>query len=754
MSHAAKSPSTAGAHWVAALAEFLRTQPGVSAVRFDPSVRKVAVATLGEVDLALLDVQLAEVIAAVEEKLDAPAGAPGAAPAGFVLKQEGEAAVLAKETCATAPHFWKWREFKWPEPEEVEEEEDWRVLAAFAAVCWVFGTTAYVLKTGGWAGATTVNVLFGLSICAGGWDAAIDVWAKIRKGELDIHFLMLAVAAGAMAIGHWDEGALLLFLFSAAGAMEAYALDRTHRAVDSLLKAAPKEATRVEAGGIQQTITVQEIGVGNTLFVKPGEAFPADGLVTSGKTAADEATLTGEARPVEKGEGDPVFSGTINLWGAVEFSVQRLPSESTLQRIIRLIQTAQKLKAPSERFTDKFGVRYTYAVLGGTTLMFFVWWLGFGIAPFDNIMVGGAELRSAFYRAMTLLVVASPCALVLSIPAAILAAIAWGAKHGILFRGGAAIEKLADVNLVALDKTGTLTTGDLEVVGYESYPAGREQEVLELAFSLEQNSQHPIARAITSYGRKHGVAGHEIQEFQSITGQGLKAKRGDATVLLGRRELLHEGPLAAWIKDVPPAPPELTEVWVIGKSVIGRVLLKDEVRTQSQTVLAEMRSLGLRTVMLTGDRRQAAESVAKELGLDEVRAGLSPEAKVAAVQEFRAAGKKVAMVGDGVNDAPSLAAAYVSVAMGARGSDAALEQSEVILMNDKIENFLSAYRLSQRARRVIRQNLIISLGTVLVMVGCALAGVVPLTVGVFAHEGSTVVVCLNGLRLLFGKDRA
>lgn len=737
------------------MAEFLQSQPGVEAVRVDPTARKVSVATLGKVDLALLDQRLTEVIAALEEKLATLPAAGLAAPSGFVLKQEGEASVVSKQSCETAPHFWKWREYQWPEtPQEAEEEEDWRVLGGFAAVCWVFGTSAFLIEYFHWGSTTTVNVLYGLSIVAGGWDAAIDVWAKIRKGELDIHFLMLAVAAGAMAIGHWGEGALLLFLFSASGAMEAYALNRTHREVDSLLKAAPKEATRVEADGKQTVIKVEEIAVGNTLFVKPGEAFSADGLVTSGKTAVDESNLTGEARPVEKAAGDQVFSGTINLWGAAEFSVQRLPAESTLQRIIRLIQTAQKLKAPSERFTDKFGVRYTYAVLGLTTAMFFVWWLIGGIAPFDNFVRDGVEIRSAFYRAMTLLVVASPCALVLSIPSAILAAIAWGAKHGILFRGGAAIEKLADVNLVSLDKTGTLTTGDLEVVGYESYPPGREQEVLELAYSLEQNSQHPIARAITSYGRKHGVTEHEIADFQSITGQGLKAKHGDATVLLGRRELLNEGPLAAWIKDVPPASPELSEVWVIGKGVIGRVLLKDEVRMQSKAVLAEMKRLGLKTVMLTGDRRQAAESVAKELGLDEVRAGLSPEAKVAAIQEFRHAGMKVAMVGDGVNDAPSLAAAFVSVAMGARGSDAALEQSEVILMNDKIENFLSAYRLSQRARRVIRQNLFISLGTVLVMVGCALFGIVPLTIGVFAHEGSTVVVCLNGLRLLFGKDRA
>ncbi|HLP03324.1 MAG TPA: cation-translocating P-type ATPase [Opitutaceae bacterium] len=746
----------AAADWISALAEFLQSQPGVEAVKLDPTARTVSVATLGQVDLQLLDQRLTEVIAALEEKIAALPASDVAAPSGFQVRREGEAAVVSKQSCATAPRFWKWREFQWPEPAEEEEEEDWRVLAGFATACWLFGTTAFVLKVAGVIApdSITIKVLYGLSILAGGFDAAIDVWSKVRKGELDIHFLMLAVAAGASAIGHWDEAALLLFLFSASGAMEAYALNRTHREVDSLLKAAPKEATRVDADGKQTVIKVEEIALGNTLFVKPGESFPADGLVTSGKTAADEANLTGEARPVEKAEGDQVFSGTINLWGAVEFSVQRLPAESTLQRIIRLIQTAQKLKAPSERFTDKFGVRYTYAVLGATAAMFFVWWLGFGIQPFDNLVVDGVEVRSAFYRAMTLLVVASPCALVLSIPSAILAAIAWGAKHGILFRGGAAIEKLADVDLVSLDKTGTLTTGDLEVVGYESFPPGREQEVLELAFSLEQNSQHPIARAITAYGRKHGVTEHDIAEFQSITGHGLKAKQGDATIMLGRRELLHEGPLAGWIKDVPPAPPELSEVWVIGKGVIGRVLLKDEVRTQSKSVLAEMKRLGLRTVMLTGDRRQAAESVAKDLGLDEVRAGLTPEAKVAAIQEFRAQGRKVAMVGDGVNDAPSLAAAFVSVAMGARGSDAALEQSEVVLMNDKIENFLSAYRLSQRARRVIKQNLIISLGTVIVMVGCSMAGIVPLTLGVFAHEGSTVVVCLNGLRLLFGKDRA
>jgi Cd2+/Zn2+-exporting ATPase len=428
--------------------------------------------------------------------------------------------------------------------------------------------------------------------------------------------------------------------------------------------------------------------------------------------------------------------------------VRRLPGESTLQKIIRLIQTAQKLKAPSERFTDKFGAGYTFVVLGMTTAMFLIWWLVFHLPPFDNT----AEHTSAFYRAMTLLVVASPCALVLSIPSAILAAIAWGARNGILFRGGAAIEKLAEVNLVALDKTGTLTTGELAVVGVESFPAGREQEIIELACALERNSQHPIARAVTRHGKKNGVRELQVEEFASITGQGLRGRHDGASVMLGRRELLEEGPLAGWARNLPPASAELTEVWVLASGLIGRVLLQDEIRTQSRDVLAQLRAKGIRTVMLTGDRSHAAEAVARELGLDEVKAGLSPEGKVAAIQAYRAQGYKVAMVGDGVNDAPSLAAAHVSVAMGARGSDAALEQSEVILMNDRIDHFLSAAHLSRRARRIIRQNLAVALGVVVIMVLAAGLGVVPLTVGVFAHEGSTVVVCLNSLRLLFGRN--
>ncbi|MDF9826634.1 Cd2+/Zn2+-exporting ATPase [Ereboglobus sp. PH5-10] len=628
---------------------------------------------------------------------------------------------------------------------------EWKNLALLAGLCGVLGVTGFVIERAEVGPAWLAGAFYIAALVAGAWDAAKDSWENIKARTLDIHFLMLAVAVGAACIGAWHEAVVLLFLFSGAEAMEAYAMDRTQREVSSLLKSAPKTATLLDDAGMETTVEVAALAVGNHVRVKPGEAFPTDGTVIKGESACDESTITGEATPVEKEAGAAVYSGTINLWGVLDFEVNRLPSESTLQKIIRMIQTAQKLRAPSERFTDKFGGHYTLLALGACAVMFFVWWLGFGAPPFIS-----GETTSAFYRAMTLLVVMSPCALVLSIPSAILAAIAWGARHGVLFRGGAAIEKLADVDVIALDKTGTLTTGKLSVATVESFPPGRESDVLRLACALENNSQHPLARAIVKHAQNTGVQTAAVEAFESLTGMGLRGRVDGVPVLLGRRELIienHTGPLVETIKSFPPSSPDLSEVWVTGGDVTGRILLRDEIRTTSRDTLAKLRANGVRTVMLTGDRRHAAENIARELGLDEVRSGLKPEDKVAAIQSFREQGKRIAMVGDGVNDAPSLAAADVSIAMGARGSDAALEQAEVILMHDRIENVLAAFRLSRRAKRIIKQNLAVSLGVVVVMATGSIFGIVPLWLGVIAHEGSSVVVCLNALRLLLGKDK-
>jgi Cd2+/Zn2+-exporting ATPase len=751
-----KSTTGQEGDWVDALVRFIREQPGVNAVRVDPGAHKVAVATIGRDTEADLAKRLGETIAAVEAGLSAAHG--GSAPRGFKLIHKGGATIVGRETCETAERLWLWREMEWPDVEEARRkarvpehwvEGGWRALALLASGCAVAGVAGALA---GWLVPGLpwlARAIYAMGLVAGGFDAAMDSWANLREGRIDIHFLMLAVATGAVLVGAWGEAVVLLTLFSAAGAMEEYALDRTQREVSALLKSAPKVATLVLADGSEREIDVGELRPGHRLRVRPGEAFAADGLVAKGESASDESTLTGEASPVSKATGDEVFSGTVNLWGALEFDVSRLSSESTLERIIRLIKTAQKMRAPSERFTDRFGTGYTYMVIGGAFAMFLVWWLWLGLPPLAN----ANGVRSAFYRAMTLMVVASPCALVLSIPSAILASIARGARHGILFRGGAAVERLAEVDVVALDKTGTLTMGELSVERIESFPTGREREVLEMAGALESKSQHPIARAILRRVRADGVRIAEVEEFRSITGKGLKGRIGGSALFLGRRELLEDGPLAEWARNLPPASAELSEVWVVGKELIGRLLLTDRIRAESGAVLRELRSMGVRTVMLTGDRRHAAELVARELGLDEVRSGLSPEGKVAAVRAIHDAGHTVAMVGDGVNDAPSLAAADVGVAMGARGSDAALEQAEVILMNDRIENFLAAHRLSRRSRAIIRQNLGISLGVVVVMVIATTLGAVPLAAGVVAHEGSTVVVCLNSLRLLFGRLR-
>ncbi|MEM8866804.1 MAG: cation-translocating P-type ATPase [Verrucomicrobiota bacterium] len=729
--------------WALGLAHFLKQNAVVEAVRFDESSKRVEIATLGPVDLELLKARLAETMATIlAETVEAPL------PEGILLERGDAGAIeLQKPTCLTAPRLWRWRAMPWPEP-DAEGEDDWRFLAMLAGLCALFGLAGWLYGSmagvGGWLPVT----FFICSMIAGGWDAFQDVKKGLPKGELDIHFLMLAVAVGAGSIGAWAEGSLLLFLFSFSASLEAFAMHRTRREIDSLFEATPKTALILDAAGIQIEVPVAEVEVGDMVVVKPGNSFPVDGDIVEGKTAADESNLTGEANPVSKLGGDSVYSGTINLWGAVQVRASRLSSESSMQKVIRLIREAQHLKAPSQRFTDRFGTSYTIGILGLTALMFFVWWLGFGIQPFSNTEAG----FSAFYRAMTLLVVASPCALVLSIPSAILAAIAWGARNGILFRGGAAIEKLAEVDLVALDKTGTLTTGEMVVDSIESFPLGREKEAAELAYSLEAHGSHPIGRAIRQYGETLGVEARDISNFQAMSGKGVQGLDGEVRCVLGRRELLEQGPLAEWIATVPEPPPEFTENWIFKDDLIARILLKDQIRRDSKPILDELRSMGLKSVMLTGDRRGAAESVGREIGIGQIRAGLKPEGKVAAIKEYLDDGYKVAMVGDGVNDAPSLAAAYVSVAMGARGSDAALEHSEVVLMNDRIDNFLSAIRLSARARAIIRQNLAIALVTVVLMAGAAILGWIPLSLGVFAHEGSTVLVCLNSLRLLFLKE--
>jgi Cd2+/Zn2+-exporting ATPase len=753
-----------------AVAAVLVEEPTLEAVTIDPQHHKISVATLGRTDETRLRERINAKLEAAE-RADSPhacqllvsggtcanCATPLSAPEQnqFTVRHEQGATTIARVTCPTAPKFWRWRDLPFPKVvqrdveflEHADEEHDhhadeWKWQLALAIACGVFGLVAAYAVPAPWR-----IPVFALSYLAGAWFPAEEVWERLRQRAIDVHFLMLAVAAGAASIGAWGEGATLLFLFSLSGALEHYALGRTQKEIRSLFHDAPKTATVLEASGREREVKVDALQAGLRLLVKPGSQFPVDAEVLKGRTAADESNLTGEATPVEKKIGDTVLAGTINLWGAVEVSVLRPAAESSLQKIIKLIKEAQHQKAPSQQFTDRFSTYYTYAALALSAAMFFVWWLGFGLTPFTSV----GETKSAFYRTMTLLVVASPCALVLSIPSAVLAAIAWGARHGVLIRGGAAVEKLAEVNVVALDKTGTLTTGELRVEKVESFPPGRETEIAQLAYSLDRLSTHPLARAVTRHGKQQGLTPVEFAHFESVTGQGVRGRCERGEILLGRREWIASARGDQAVAQVSTTEAGFSEIWLSsGGGLLGRIVLRDDIRPQAQAVVDELKASGLRTVVLTGDRRATAEHLKSALHLDEVRAELKPEEKVAAIKALSEDQNRVAMIGDGVNDAPSLAVAHVGVAMGARGSDAALEQADVILMHDRLENFLAAFRLSQRARRIIRQNLVISMGTVAVLVVFALIGKIPLPVGVVGHEGSTVIVVMNSLRLLFG----
>lgn len=758
----------------------MKAEPALEAVKLNHDQHSISIATLGRPKVEQIEEDLSQRIATLRgENTETCALLRGEGNCGTCrppnpaetlkfldIRKDGATTTISRVSCPTSPKFWRWHSIPWPTfttrrihiPGDDAHEQDHdshdhhghghdhadggRSELIFAGLCGVFGLIGF------FSPAPWKLAAFVAAYITGGWNPAREVKESLENRILDVHFLMLAVAAGSALIGQWGEGAMLLFLFSISGALEHYAMGRTQREISALFKLAPKTALLIDHGG-ERSVPVESLRPGDRILVKPGDVFPIDGDIARGKTATDESNLTGEAVPVEKSVGDSALAGTVNLWGAVEVITTRPPSQSSLQKVIHLIQEAQRLKAPAQKFTDKFGTGYTYAVLGLATTMFFVWWLATHRPAFATT----GSTKSAFYQAMTLMVVASPCALVLSIPSAILAAIAWAARRGILFRGGAAVEKLAQVTTVAMDKTGTLTTGELQVAEIKTFPAGREQELAEIAFGIERLSSHPLARAITHYAKQRNLASAPVEQFESVTGQGLRGLLARTPVLLGRRSYVSTEFPAARAADVAPTPPGYSEVWIGHADLVGRIVLKDEIRPQARDVVVAMRKLGLKMVALTGDRKETGEALKAALALDDVRAELKPEDKVAAISELTACGEKVAMIGDGVNDAPSLAAAHVGVAMGSRGSDAALEQAEVVLMHDKLENFLAAYDLSRRARRIIQQNLVISLGTVATLVCFALAGSIPLTVGVIGHEGSTVIVVTNSLRLLFQRRK-
>ncbi len=623
-----------------------------------------------------------------------------------------------------------------------EAPGEWRKLAFLAAVSGILGLLSLVADQLLGDGSHWALALIAGSCLAGGWDAAIDGWAALRERRIDVHLLMIIVAAGAWFVDAQWEGALLLFLFSTAGAIEHYAMDRTRGAIDALLDKSPKYARRLDPDDVETEVPVAALLPGDRIAILPGELVPADGKVRSGESAVDESNLTGEAKLATKQAGSDVAGGTLNSWGRLIVEVTRAERDSALQRIVRLIREAQDSKAPAQRAIDKWGDAYAIFALSASALFFL--FLQF-TAP------DGFRVVSPLYRAMTLLVVLSPCALVLSVPSAVLAAIAAGARQGILFRGGAAVERLADVDCICFDKTGTLTAGVPEVAALEVYPEGPGRlRALSALLTLESSTTHPFAAGVVSACLKEGASQLPVQGLSNSPGQGVAGTVAGTRWSVGTREFVGGGALpAATVAEGAI----VSEVWASDGTVTIRATLVDRIRDESRATLTALHERKIRTVMLTGDREEAAAVAARQVGIQSYGAALTPDAKMAAIRRFSAEGHVVAMVGDGVNDAPSLAAADVAIGMGGRGSDAALESSDLVLTDDRIGRLVDAIELSRSARMAIRFNVLISVGAALGMAAYVIFRGAPLPLAVSVHEGSTIIVCLNGLRLLAHRPR-
>lgn len=601
----------------------------------------------------------------------------------------------------------------------------------------------------GWLGPSLIGLpkwaeiaAFGGAYIAGGTYSLVRSVKSLRAGRLDIDLLMLLSAMGAGVIGEYAEGATLLFLFSLSNALESRALRRTTSAIKSLMKLRPDEALRLDSDGNEHKVPADELSPGDLVRVRPGGRIPVDGHVRSGFTAADQAAITGESEPVEKGPGDPVFSGTINVGGTVEIVVDKLAAESTLSRIIELVEEAREAKAPTQRFIDRFEQGYAATVIFAA--------LAATVLP----LLFGESFRPAFYRAMTLLVVASPCAVVISTPATILAALAHAARRGLLFKGGAPLEVLATVDTVGFDKTGTLTAGKasvLEVVGFEGTSPER---ALALAAGVGRLSEHHLGRAVYEEFSRRGEELPEAIELRNQQGLGAVAEIGGHRVAIGRQQFVTD---MAGLELSVADRVRVEELEKQGRSLVfvaagrekGVVALEDRVRPEAAGALRSLKAHGVeRTVLLTGDNREVAKRVADEVGVDDFEAQLMPEDKVTLIRSFAARGRQVAMVGDGVNDAPALAASSVGVAMGLAGTDAALEVADLVLVRDRLDDLAYALRLAKRSLRIIRQNLAFACAVIAVLVVINLLYGLPLPIGVVGHEGSTILVVLNGLRLL------
>ncbi|GEC03394.1 metal-transporting ATPase [Streptomyces spinoverrucosus] len=600
-----------------------------------------------------------------------------------------------------------------------------RVLpeARWALAALVAFLLGLALDLGG-APAWAFGPLYAVAYVTGGWEPALEGLRALREKTLDVDLLMIVAALGAAAIGQVLDGALLIVIFATSGALEALATARTADSVRGLLDLAPTTATRLTTDGREETVPTSELAVGDVLLIRPGERIGADGQVLDGTSEADQATITGEPLPVLKRPGDEVFAGTLNGNGALRVRVERDPAESVIARIVTLVEEASRTKAPTQLFIEKVEQRYAVGVVAAT------------LAVFAVPLAFGAELADALLRAMTFMIVASPCAVVLATMPPLLSAIANAGRHGVLVKSAVAMERLGEIDTAALDKTGTLTEGAPEVTDVRPLlGSGLDEDgLLALAAAAEHPSEHPLARAIVSAARGRGLPIAAAEDFTALPGLGVTAVVDGREVRVGRAE------------GDAGRDDGATVVRVLRD---GTLALTDRLRADAPATTAALTALtGTAPVLLTGDNAHTAARVADATGLTDVRADLLPEDKVKAVRELQDRGRKVLFVGDGVNDAPALAAAHSGVAMGSAGADLALESADAVVVRDELATVPAVVRLSRAARRLVVQNLVIAGTFITVLVIWDLAGHLPLPLGVAGHEGSTVLVGLNGLRLL------
>ncbi len=581
--------------------------------------------------------------------------------------------------------------------------------------------------------------VYTLAALAGGWHAARSGLSGLKSLTLDMNFLMTVAVIGAAALGEWSEGATVAFLFSLGNTLQTYTLAKTRRAVRALMELAPSEAT-VLAGGAEERLAVTAIAPGSVIVVRPGEKVALDGVVRNGHSAVDEAALTGESLPVEKTAGDTVYAGTVNQYGVLEVEVVKPAADSTLAKIMHLVEEAQAQRAPSQQFVDKFARYYTPAVLTAAAAVMVMPWLAFGqpFAPW-------------FYKGLVLLVISCPCALVISTPVSIVAAIGNASKRGVLIKGGAYLEKLGALRAVAFDKTGTLTRGRPQVTDVIPLGGLAADQLLALAAAVEKWSEHPIARAIAA-----AAAGLELKPasaFRALVGRGAQAEVNGAVVYVGNARLFAELGHGIARQEAVLASLEAAgkTAMLVGtaEALYGVIAVADTLRDDSAAAVAALRRAGVGHVaMLTGDNRRAAAAVAARLKLDGVYSELMPADKVRAVKDLAGRYGGVVMVGDGVNDAPALAAADVGVAMGVAGSDAALETADIALMADDLGKLAYVIRLSRKTLTIIKENIVFAVAVKAVFVVLTFAGFANLWLAVFADTGASLLVTLNGMRLM------